>query len=123
MYFYDDFYYIDFNIIELKHSVAIGILSGVLTFISCIRPLLYTIVRFLNSVSFFNECFKSTAVLVLFGIRKLMDANIFLPLLKEKKVHIYQAVIVLGVIVYVSYFKYKDILLRCFNNSNILFIS
>ncbi|MDG7052806.1 MAG: AI-2E family transporter [Wolbachia endosymbiont of Alcedoecus sp.] len=105
------FYSVGLSIIGLRHSVAIGVLSGTLTFIPYIGPLLYTIIGFLSAVTQFSGWFESTGVLILFGVGQLMDANILVPLLIGKKVHIHPAVIILGVTVCASYFGLMGILL------------
>ncbi|NUX01789.1 AI-2E family transporter [Wolbachia endosymbiont of Madathamugadia hiepei] len=105
------FYSVGLSIIGLRHSVAIGILSGTLTFIPYIGPLLYTIIGFLSAVTQFSGWFESTAVLILFGVGQLIDANILVPLLVGKKVHIHPAVIILGVTICASYFGFMGILL------------
>ncbi len=105
------FYSIGLSIIGLKHPVAIGILSGILTFIPYIGPLIYTIIGFLSAIAQFSGWFKSAAVLALFSVEQLIDANILIPLLIGKKVHIYPAVIILGVTTCASYFGLIGILL------------
>lgn len=105
------FYSMGLSIIGLKHSVTIGILSGTLTFVPYIGPLLYTIIGFLSAVTQFNGWFESTTVLLLFGIGQLMDANILVPLLIGKKVHMHPSVIILGITICASYFGLMGILL------------
>nr|WP_281356024.1 AI-2E family transporter [Wolbachia endosymbiont of Atemnus politus] len=95
----------------MNHSVTIGILSGTLTFVPYIGPLLYTIIGFLSAVTQFNGWFESTTVLLLFGIGQLMDANILVPLLIGKKVHMHPSVIILGITICASYFGLMGILL------------
>ncbi|WP_353287115.1 AI-2E family transporter [Wolbachia endosymbiont (group B) of Gerris lacustris] len=98
------FYSMGLSIIRLKHSVAIGILSGTLTFIPYIGPLLYTIIGFLSAITQFSGWFESAAVLLLFSIGQLIDSSILVPLLIGKKVHIHPTIIILGVVICTSYF-------------------
>lgn len=79
------FYSVSLSIIGLKHSIVIGILSGILTFIPYVGPLLYTIIGFLSAITQFSEWFESAAVLLLFGVGQLIDSNILVPLLIGKK--------------------------------------
>ncbi|WCR58561.1 AI-2E family transporter [Wolbachia endosymbiont of Ctenocephalides felis wCfeJ] len=105
------FYSVGLGIIGLKHSVAIGILSGMLTFIPYIGPLIYTTIGFLSAIAQFSGWFESAAVLLLFGAGQLIDANILVPLLIGKKVHIHPAVIILGMATCASYFGLTGVLL------------
>ncbi|WP_341821113.1 AI-2E family transporter [Wolbachia endosymbiont (group A) of Myopa testacea] len=105
------FYSVSLSIIGLKHSIVIGILSGILTFIPYVGPLLYTIIGFLSAITQFSEWFESAAVLLLFGVGQLIDSNILVPLLIGKKVHIHPAVIILGITICASYFGFTGILL------------
>ncbi|WP_395463351.1 AI-2E family transporter [Wolbachia endosymbiont of Cantharis cryptica] len=105
------FYSVGLSIIGLKHSVAIGVLSGTLTFIPYIGPLLYTIIGFLSAVTQFSGWSESTAVLLLFCVGQLIDANILVPLLIGKKVHIHPAIIILGITICASYFGFTGVLL------------
>ncbi|WP_353276064.1 AI-2E family transporter [Wolbachia endosymbiont (group A) of Pipizella viduata] len=105
------FYSVSLSIIGLKHSIVIGILSGILTFIPYVGPLLYTIIGFLSAITQFSEWFKSAAVLLLFGVGQLIDSNILVPLLIGKKVHIHPTVIILGITICASYFGFTGILL------------
>ncbi|WP_320157116.1 AI-2E family transporter [Wolbachia endosymbiont (group A) of Sicus ferrugineus] len=105
------FYSVSLSIIGLKHSIVIGILSGILTFIPYVGPLLYTIIGFLSAITQFSEWFESAAVLLLFGIGQLIDSNILVPLLIGKKVHIHPTVIILGITICASYFGFTGILL------------
>ncbi|WP_264687965.1 AI-2E family transporter [Wolbachia endosymbiont (group A) of Sympetrum striolatum] len=105
------FYSVSLSIIGLKHSIVIGILSGILTFIPYIGPLLYTIIGFLSAITQFSEWFESAAVLLLFGVGQLIDSNILVPLLIGKKVHIHPTVIILGITICASYFGFTGILL------------
>ncbi|WP_374698407.1 AI-2E family transporter [Wolbachia endosymbiont (group B) of Limnophora tigrina] len=105
------FYSVSLSMIGLKHSIVIGILSGMLTFIPYIGPLLYTIIGFLSAITQFSGWFESAAVLLLFGIGQLIDSNILVPLLIGKKVHIHPAVIILGITICASYFGFTGILL------------
>nr|WP_246168621.1 AI-2E family transporter [Wolbachia endosymbiont of Ctenocephalides felis wCfeT] len=98
------FYSVGLSVIGLEHSISIGILSGALTFIPYIGPLLYTTIGFLSAITEFSEWFGSLAVLSLFCIGQLIDANILAPLLIGKKVHIHPTVIILGVAICASYF-------------------
>lgn len=104
------FYSVSLSIIGLKHSVAIGILSGTLTFIPYIGPLLYTIIGFLSAITQFSGWFESAAVLLLFSVGQLMDSSILVPLLIGKKVHIHPTIIILGVVICTSYFGFIGIL-------------
>ncbi|WP_434732405.1 AI-2E family transporter [Wolbachia endosymbiont of Zygogramma bicolorata] len=105
------FYSVSLSIIGLKHSIVIGILSGILTFIPYVGPLLYTIIGFLSAITQFSEWFESAAVLLLFGVGQLIDSNILVPLLIGKKVHIHPTVIILGITICASYFGFTGILL------------
>lgn len=105
------FYSVGLSIIGLKHPIAIGILSGALTFIPYIGPLIYTIIGFLGAITQFSGWFESAAVLLLFGVGQLIDANILVPLLIGKKVHIHSAVIILGMTTCASYFGLMGVLL------------
>ncbi|MDM8335728.1 AI-2E family transporter [Wolbachia pipientis] len=105
------FYSVGLSIIGLKYPVAIGILSGTLTFIPYIGSLLYTTVGFLSAVTQFSGWLESIAVLLLFGVGQLMDANILVPLLIGKKVHIHPAVIILGITMCASCFGFIGVLL------------
>lgn len=105
------FYSVGLSIIGLKHSIVIGILSGILTFIPYVGPLLYTIIGFLSAITQFSEWFESAAVLLLFGVGQLIDSNILVPLLIGKKVHIHPTVIILGITICASYFGFTGILL------------
>uniref|UniRef100_A0A3B0JHP0 AI-2 transport protein TqsA n=1 Tax=Wolbachia endosymbiont of Aleurodicus dispersus TaxID=1288877 RepID=A0A3B0JHP0_9RICK len=104
------FYSVGLSIIGLKHSVAIGILSGTLTFIPYIGPLLYTIIGFLSAITQFSGWFESAAVLLLFSVGQLIDSSILVPLLIGKKVHIHPTIIILGVVICTSYFGFIGIL-------------
>ncbi|NUY39145.1 AI-2E family transporter [Wolbachia endosymbiont of Litomosoides brasiliensis] len=105
------FYSIGLGMIGLKYPIAIGILSGALTFIPYIGPLLYTVIGFLSAVTQFSEWFESIAVLLLFGVGQLIDVNILVPLLVGRKVHIHPAIIIIGITVCASYFGFMGILL------------
>lgn len=105
------FYSVSLSIIGLKHSIVIGILSGMLTFIPYVGPLLYTIIGFLSAITQFSGWFESAAVLLLFGVGQLIDSNILVPLLIGKKVHIHPTVIILGITICASYFGFTGILL------------
>ncbi|QCB61510.1 AI-2E family transporter [Wolbachia endosymbiont of Brugia malayi] len=105
------FYSIGLSIIGLKHSIAIGILSGTLTFIPYIGPSLYTIIGFLSAATQFSGWFESVAILLLFGIGQLIDTNILAPLLVGKKVHIHPAIIIIGITICASYLGLIGILL------------
>ena len=105
------FYSIGLGILGLKHSVTIGVLSGALTFIPYIGPLLYTTIGFFSAVTQFNEWFESITVLLLFFIGQLVDSNILVPLLIGRKVHIHPAVIILGITLCASYFGFIGILI------------
>ncbi|WP_065095329.1 AI-2E family transporter [Wolbachia endosymbiont of Nomada flava] len=105
------FYSVSLSIIGLKHSIVIGILSGILTFIPYVGPLLYTIIGFLSAITQFSGWFESAAVLLLFGVGQLIDSNILVPLLIGKKVHIHPTVIILGITICASYFGFTGILL------------
>ncbi|WP_353269794.1 AI-2E family transporter [Wolbachia endosymbiont (group A) of Myopa testacea] len=105
------FYSVSLSIIGLKHSIVIGILSGILTFIPYVGPLLYTIIGFLSAITQFSEWFESAAVLLLFGVGQLIDSHILVPLLIGKKVHIHPSVIILGITICASYFGFTGILL------------
>lgn len=105
------FYSVSLSIIGLKHSIVIGILSGILTFIPYVGPLLYTIIGSLSAITQFSEWFESAAVLLLFGVGQLIDSNILVPLLIGKKVHIHPTVIILGITICASYFGFTGILL------------
>ncbi|MGL9758605.1 MAG: AI-2E family transporter [Wolbachia sp.] len=105
------FYSVSLSIIGLKHSIVIGILSGVLTFIPYVGPLLYTIIGFLSAITQFSGWFESAAVLLSFSVGQLIDSNILVPLLIGKKVHIHPAVIILGITICASYFGFMGILL------------
>ncbi|WP_349967728.1 AI-2E family transporter [Wolbachia endosymbiont of Armadillidium arcangelii] len=104
------FYSVSLSIIGLKHSVAIGILSGTLTFIPYIGPLLYTIIGFLSAITQFSGWFESAAVLLLFSVGQLIDSSILVPLLIGKKVHIHPTIIIFGVVICTSYFGFIGIL-------------
>ncbi|WP_320157490.1 AI-2E family transporter [Wolbachia endosymbiont (group A) of Anomoia purmunda] len=105
------FYSVSLSIIGLEHSIVIGILSGMLTFIPYVGPLLYTIIGFLSAITQFSGWFESAAVLLLFGVGQLIDSNILVPLLIGKKVHIHPTVIILGITICASYFGFIGILL------------
>ncbi|APR99135.1 AI-2E family transporter [Wolbachia endosymbiont of Folsomia candida] len=105
------FYSVGLSIIGLEHSVTIGILSGILTFIPYVGPLLYTTIGVLSAVTQFSEWFESIAVLILFCAGQLIDSNILVPLLIGKKVHIHPAVIILGITICASYFGFIGVLL------------
>nr|WP_302675995.1 AI-2E family transporter [Wolbachia endosymbiont of Litomosoides sigmodontis] len=105
------FYSIGLGMIGLKYPITIGILSGTLTFIPYIGPLLYTVIGFLSAVTQFSEWFESIAVLLLFGVGQLIDANILVPLLIGKKVHVHPAIIIIGITICISYFGLMGILL------------
>ncbi|MDD9331254.1 MAG: AI-2E family transporter [Wolbachia sp.] len=105
------FYSIGLSVLGLKHYIIIGILSGALTFIPYIGPLLYTTIGFLSAVTQFSGWFEGIAVLVLFCVGQLIDSNILVPLLVGKKVHIHAATIIIGITICVSYFGLIGILL------------
>ncbi|WFW29682.1 MAG: AI-2E family transporter [Wolbachia endosymbiont of Menacanthus eurysternus] len=105
------FYSIGLDLIGLKHSITIGILSGALTFIPCIGPLLYTIIGVLSVIAQFNRWSESVAVLTLFGIEQIIDTNLLVPLLIGKKIHMHPTIIILGITICTSYFGIIGILL------------
>lgn len=105
------FYSIGLTIIGLKHSVAIGILSGALTFIPYIGPLLYATIGFFSAVIQFSGWFESIAVLLLFCIGQFIDSNILVPWLIGKKINIHSAVIILGITICTAYFGFVGMLL------------
>ena len=105
------FYSVGLTMLGLKHSIAIGILSGALTFIPYIGPLLYSTIGFLSAVIQFSGWFESVAVLLLFCIGQFIDSNILVPLLVGKKVHIHSAVIILGITICIAYFGFVGMLL------------
>lgn len=105
------FYSVGLSIIGLEHSITVGILSGTLTFIPYIGPLIYTTIGFLSAVTQFSGWFESVAVLVLFCAGQLIDSNILVPLLIGKKVHIHPAVIILGITICASCFGFIGVLL------------
>nr|WP_246214414.1 AI-2E family transporter [Wolbachia endosymbiont of Dirofilaria (Dirofilaria) immitis] len=104
------FYSIGLSVIGLKHPIAIGILAGTLTFIPYIGPLIYTTVGFFSAIAQFSWWFKSAAVLLLFSVGQLIDANILVPLLIGKKVHMHPGVVILGITTCASYFGLIGIL-------------
>ncbi|MDN5248134.1 MAG: AI-2E family transporter [Wolbachia endosymbiont of Tyrophagus putrescentiae] len=105
------FYSIGLSILGVKHSITLGILSGILTFIPYIGALLYSTIGFLSAIVQFSEWFQSFAVLLLFLVGQLIDSNILVPLLIGKKVHIHPIIILLGVTVCAYYFGFIGILL------------
>lgn len=104
------FYSVGLSIIGLQHSIVIGILSGTLTFIPYVGPLLYTIIGVLSAIAQFSGWFESITVLLLFSVGQLIDSNILVPLLIGKKIHIHPTIIILGIITCTSYFGFIGIL-------------
>jgi predicted PurR-regulated permease PerM len=105
------FYSVGLSLLGLEHSVAIGMLSGALTFIPYLGPLIYTTIGFLSAVTQFSGWIESIAILVLFCVGQLIDSNILVPLLIGKKIHIHSAIIILGITTCTAYFGFIGILL------------
>lgn len=105
------FYSVGLSILGLKHSIIIGILSGALTFIPYVGPLLYSTIGFLSAVTQFSDWLESVAILLLLLVGQLIDSNILVPLLIGKKVHIHPVVIIIGITMCASYFGFIGILL------------
>lgn len=105
------FYSIGLSILNLKNAITVGIMSGGLTFIPYVGPLLYSIIGFFSALTQFNDWFQSIAVLLLFLIGQLIDSNILVPLLIGRKIHIHPVIVILGITVCASYFGFIGILL------------
>ncbi|MDG7056300.1 MAG: AI-2E family transporter [Wolbachia endosymbiont of Meromenopon meropis] len=105
------FYSVGLSMIGLRHSTVIGVLSGILTFIPYLGPVLYTVIGFLSTFTQFTGWVENVVVLILFGIGQFVDSNILVPLLIGKKVRIHPAIIILGLAICASYFGFVGILL------------
>ncbi|MBV0899749.1 MAG: AI-2E family transporter [Wolbachia endosymbiont of Fragariocoptes setiger] len=105
------FYSVGLNIIGLKHSIAMGVLSGILTFVPYMGSLLYSTIGFLSAITQFSEWVKILSVLVLFLVGQIIDANILVPFLIGRKVHMHPVTIILGIALCTSYFGFIGILL------------
>ncbi|OEY87174.1 AI-2E family transporter [Wolbachia pipientis] len=105
------FYSITLSILKLKHAIVIAILSGTLTFVPYIGPLIYSTIGFLSAITQFSGWFESIIVLLLFLTGQLLDSYILTPLLIGKKINIHPAIIIFGITICASYFGFIGILL------------
>jgi len=104
------YYAIALSIIGLDSGIALGLLTGILTFIPYIGALIAFLLCLLNIVVLYGDMHHITSLLIVFGIGGIVEANILSPKLIGDNVGLHPVWIMFGLLACASVLNFLGIL-------------
>jgi predicted PurR-regulated permease PerM len=105
------YYAIALSIIGLDSGIALGLLTGILTFIPYIGALIAFLLCLLNIIVLYGDVHHITYLLIVFGVGGIVEANILSPKLIGDNVGLHPVWIMFGLLACASVLNFLGILI------------